>query len=61
MYKPNLQNKRGDNMFINLDREGTVEGLQYLLEQAADDENTSGVLILACDANGFTLKRLMRF
>jgi len=58
MYKPNLQNKRGDDMFINLDREGTVEGLQYLLERAADDENTSGVLILACDANGFTPEKV---
>jgi hypothetical protein len=45
-------------MFINLDREGTVERLQYLLKQAADDENTSGVLILACDANGFTPEKI---
>jgi hypothetical protein len=45
----------GDHrMFINLDREGTVEGLQYLLEQAVGDEETLGILILACDANGFT-------
>jgi len=58
MYKPNLQNKRGDDMFINLDREGPVEGLQYLLERAANDENTSGVLILACDANGFTPEKV---
>lgn len=41
-------------MFISLDREGTVEGLQYLLEQAVDNEETLGILILACDANGFT-------
>ncbi|NSW90607.1 MAG: FIST C-terminal domain-containing protein [Firmicutes bacterium] len=41
-------------MFINLDREGTVKRLQYLLKQADDDENTSGILILACDANSFT-------
>lgn len=40
-------------MFINLDREGTVEGLQRLLEQA-DDGDRAGILILACDANGFT-------
>jgi len=45
-------------MFINLDRKGTVERLQYLLKQAADDENTSGVLILACDANGFTPEKV---
>ena len=41
-------------MFINLDREGTVDGMQHLLKQAVDDENTSGILILACNANGFT-------
>lgn len=40
-------------MLITLDRKGTVEGLQYLLEQAAADEATSGALVLACEDNGF--------
>ena len=34
-------------MLITLDRKGTVEGLQYLLEQAAADEATSGALVVA--------------
>lgn len=41
-------------MYISLDREGTVEGLGKLLTQAAADEKTAGILILACEANGFT-------
>lgn len=45
-------------MVINLDREGTVDRLSYLLKQAEDDENTSGILILACDANGFTCEKV---
>lgn len=45
-------------MVIHLDREGSVDGLHNLLEQAANDERIEGILILACDANGFTPEKV---
>ena len=57
----NLKNKRGGHMFIDIDRVGTVEGLQHLLKRAVDDENTQGILILSCDTSGFTPKMLMMY
>ncbi len=53
-----FKNKRGDSMFVDLDRDGTVEGLQYLLKRADDDKNTQGILILSCDASGFTPEKV---
>ncbi len=41
-------------MLISLNREGTVEGLKCLLETTANVKNISGILVLACNANGFT-------
>ncbi len=43
-------------MIIKLDKEGTVEKLKYFLEIMVADADTSGILILACEANGFTPK-----
>jgi hypothetical protein len=40
-------------MYIDVDREGTVEGLVGLL-QRAKEKGAKGVMILACDQNGFT-------
>jgi len=41
-------------VLINLDRMGTVENLKHLLKITAEDENIRGILVLACEANGFT-------
>jgi hypothetical protein len=40
-------------MFIDVEREGSVEALEALL-QRAKEKGVTGVLLLACDANGFT-------
>ncbi len=41
-------------MLILLDRKGTVEGLQHLLERTVDHKPASGILVLACEENEFT-------
>jgi hypothetical protein len=40
-------------MMIDIDRDGTKEGLKELLERAKSS-NAQGVMLLACDANDFT-------
>jgi len=40
-------------MEIHLDRSGTVHGLRQILEQASQGDHIGGLLILACDENGF--------
>lgn len=41
-------------MKILLDRLGTVEGMSDLLKIIEKDSNYKGIMVLACDANGFT-------
>ncbi len=41
-------------MIIRIDPTGTAAGLATLLEEMAGNENVKGLLILACDENGFT-------
>ncbi|HHY14085.1 MAG TPA: histidine kinase, partial [Thermoanaerobacterales bacterium] len=41
-------------MFAKLDKNGTINKLEYILKQVDDDKNLNGSLILACDANDFT-------
>ncbi len=45
-------------MKITLDRLGTTEALKALLDQMDADAGVSGILILSCDANGFTPETL---
>lgn len=41
-------------MDIKVDRTGTVTGFLSIMEEMAADKNNKGLLVLACDANGFT-------
>ncbi len=41
-------------MKIHVDETGSVEGLRTVLEKAAAEPGAQGLLVLACDANGFT-------
>jgi hypothetical protein len=41
-------------MYIHVDKTGTVTGFQDILQTALADDAVKGLLILACDANGFT-------
>ncbi len=41
-------------MIIQVDETGTVKGFLSLLENMTADENIHGLIILACDDNGFT-------
>ncbi len=41
-------------MNIFLDDTGSIEGFQNILKQALATEGVAGILIMACDANGFT-------
>lgn len=41
-------------MNIFLDEAGTVAGFQQIMNQALAAEGVEGILIMACDANGFT-------
>ena len=40
-------------MIIHFDPSGTIEGLQSLVAQMTSFTDVQGMLILACDANGF--------
>ncbi len=41
-------------MIIHLDPTGSIEGFSALLDEMSHNEDVKGLLILACDANGFT-------
>jgi hypothetical protein len=41
-------------MHIHVDKTGTITGFQDTLQTALADNTVKGLLILACDANGFT-------
>lgn len=41
-------------MRIELDRTGTVQAFEKLLKNLAEQDSVKGLLVLACDANGFT-------
>ncbi len=41
-------------MFINLDQAGSVAGLRRLLSGAIDNDQVTGMIVLACEENGFT-------
>ncbi len=41
-------------MIIHVDKTGTIEGFQSILDKTTCNENVNGLLILACDENGFT-------
>ncbi len=41
-------------MIINIDKAGTVEGFKRILDEAAKNDSVKGLLVLSCDANGFT-------
>ncbi len=41
-------------MIIEVDKTGTIESFLSILEKMSSNENIHGLLILACDANGFT-------
>lgn len=41
-------------MIVELDRTGTVNALGRLLEATAERDGVGSILVLACDANGFT-------
>lgn len=45
-------------MKIRVDESGTVEGLNRLLDRAGAEDGARGVLILACQANGFTPEKV---
>ncbi|MEE8373297.1 MAG: hypothetical protein V3R87_06265 [Dehalococcoidia bacterium] len=40
-------------MIIKVDESGTVEGLNSIITDIVADQTVKGLLILACDANGF--------
>ncbi len=41
-------------MIIKLDKTGTVNGFKSILDEISRDVRTKGILIMACDDNGFT-------
>ncbi len=41
-------------MFIEVDQSGSVAGFESIVTEVANHEGTNGLLILACDDNGFT-------
>lgn len=41
-------------MIIKIDRQGSIEQLKQLLEEVSADPNVKALMVLACDANGFT-------
>ena len=41
-------------MIIKVDKTGTVKGFNNTIDEVLKHENVKGLLILACDANGFT-------
>jgi len=41
-------------MIINVDRTGSAENLRDILYRTADSEGVQGLMVLACDANGFS-------
>lgn len=41
-------------MIVKLDRTGSVKGFRDVLSEVSNDARTKGVLIMACDKNGFT-------
>ena len=41
-------------VFINLDQAGSVAGLRRLLSGAIDNDQVTGMIVLACEENGFT-------
>lgn len=41
-------------MIIEVDRSGTIKGLQALLEKMDADDRVESILVLACDENGHT-------
>ncbi len=41
-------------MIIKVDYTGSVQGFQSLLKDVTNDEKVKGLLVLACDENGFT-------
>ncbi len=45
-------------MKIKIDRSGTIDGFLSILEEMTDDDGINGLIILACDANGFTPEAL---
>ncbi len=40
-------------MIIKLDRTGSIEGFQSILDEVSKDVRTKGILIMACSNNGF--------
>lgn len=44
----------GRKMIIRVDETGSAAGFRAILEELAEDGNIKGLLILACDENGFT-------
>ncbi len=52
-YKAGLSEKRLD-MVILFDPVGSLENLEQMIAGAASSPGVSGLMILACDANGFT-------
>lgn len=45
-------------MTIYLDSQGTASGLEKILAQALGQDKTESLLVLACDANGFTPQQI---
>ncbi len=43
-------------MLIKIDKTGTIEGLQTILDDMTGIDGITGVMIFACDANAFTLE-----
>ncbi|MDM8556392.1 FIST N-terminal domain-containing protein [Desulfococcaceae bacterium HSG7] len=41
-------------MIIKLDKTGSINGFQDILTQVSSDTRTKGILIMACDNNGYT-------
>jgi len=41
-------------MLIKLDKTGSINGFKDMLTQVSSDTQTKGILIMACDNNGFT-------
>ena len=41
-------------MLLKIDRTGTIEGFQTIFNEVAGADGVQGMMILACDANGFT-------
>ena len=46
--------QEGARMIIKVDKTGSVEGFQSMLNEVTKDEKVKGLLVLACDENGFT-------